>query len=216
MAYTETYFQTRKYPLKQQLLRRHVLEVLQWATHALKMPILNGNGKHALDVGCALGYTTAAIADLGYQTCGVDVSSWGIRQAKAGGGDFLVCDAQTALPFPRGAFDLVTCFDVLEHLPHPEAALVGMFEACRGALVCTTPNRKVEKPVRKLMRDYDPTHISTKTEADWKTCVAKELAVEDSVVESFYDVAGQFGGKLFFKSFRLPTYGLTVRIAAGK
>jgi ubiquinone/menaquinone biosynthesis C-methylase UbiE len=146
----------------------------------------------------------------------VDVSAWGIKQAKQSGGEFLVCEAQTALPFSADAFDLVTCFDVLEHLPRPEQALRAMVEVCRGTLVCTTPNRKVEKPVRKLMRDYDQTHISAKAEAAWKACVSENLAVRDLAVESFYDLALQFGGKLFFKSFRFPTYGLTVRIAVRK
>lgn len=216
LAYTQNYFQKRKYPLKQQLVQRHVLEVLRWATKTLDQPLLNGQGKRALDVGCAFGYTTQTLSGLGYETLGVDVSMWGARQAKMGGGEFLVCDAQAALPFQADAYDLVTCFDVLEHLPHPEEALAGMFEVCRGTLVCTTPNRKVEKPVRRLMGDYDETHISTKTQADWHECVSRNLAFEDLAVEAFYDLAVRFGGKLFFKSFRFPTYGLTVRIAARK
>mgnify|MGYP005851221937 CR=1 FL=1 len=127
----------------------------------------------------------------------------------------MVCDAQTALPVVAEAFDLVTCFDVLEHLPNPEKALLGMLEACKGALVCTTPNRKVEKPIRKMLRDYDQTHISTKTPQEWQTAAAK-LPAQSFRVEAFYDLAVRFGGKLFFKSFSLPTYGLTVRIAIRK
>lgn len=216
MAYTQEYFQNRKYPLKQQLVRRHVLEVLYWATKTLKMPLSNGSGKRALDVGCAYGYTSQALSELGYETFGVDVSAWGTSQAKLGSGEFMVCDAQNALPFSAGAFDLVTCFDVLEHLPYPEQALLGMSEVCSGALICTTPNRKVEKPLRKLMRDYDETHISVKSQVDWKACVSENLAFRDLSVESYYDLSGRFGGKLFFKSFHFPTYGLTVRIAVRK
>ncbi|MCW4001078.1 MAG: class I SAM-dependent methyltransferase [Candidatus Bathyarchaeota archaeon] len=215
LAYTQSYFQTRKYTLKQQLVKRHVLEVLQWASQTLNMPLLNGQGKQALDVGCAYGFTTQALSESGYQAVGMDVSAWGTRQAKAGSGEFLVGDAQTALPFQADTFDLVTCFDVLEHLPHPEQALYGMFKVCRGVLVCTTPNRKVEKPLRRLMRDYDQTHISTRTQAEWET-VTGRLGFGALSVESFYDLAARFGGKLFFRSFRFPTYGLTVRIAARK
>ncbi|MCL4430300.1 MAG: class I SAM-dependent methyltransferase [Candidatus Bathyarchaeota archaeon] len=216
MAYEQTYFTNRKYPHKQQLVERHVLEVLKWATQTLHTDLLDGKGKRALDVGCALGFTTQVLSGLGYQACGVDISSWGTKQAKAAsGGDFLVCDAQTALPIKTGTFDLVTCFDVLEHLPDPEKTLLGMLETCKGALVCTTPNRKVEKPIRKLLRDYDQTHISTKTHREWQTAAAK-LPAQSFGVESFYDLAVQFGGKLFFKSFSLPTYGLTVRVAVRK
>jgi 2-polyprenyl-3-methyl-5-hydroxy-6-metoxy-1,4-benzoquinol methylase len=217
MAYKQEYFTHRKYKLKQLLVERHVLEVLKWATKNLHRNLLDGQGNHALDVGCAYGYTSRVLTNLGYETCGVDISSWGIKQAKSQSDRmFLVCDAQSALPFGADKFDLVTCFDVLEHLPHPEKALFEMFEVCKGALVCTTPNKKVEKTVRKLMRDYDDTHISVKSPEAWRECVAGNLAPKNLVVEAFYDLAVRFGGKLFFKSFSVPTYGLTVRIAARK
>jgi 2-polyprenyl-3-methyl-5-hydroxy-6-metoxy-1,4-benzoquinol methylase len=216
MAYEQDYFHNRKYPLKQPLIRRHVLEVLQWTAKTLNIDLLNGEDKRVLDVGCAYGYTSHVLAELGYETCGVDVSAWGTKQAKShSGSEFLVCDAQTAMPFKAGTFDLVTCFDVLEHLPHPEEALLGMFEVSKGTLVCTTPNKKVEKPLRKLMRDYDETHISAKSPSNWKSCAAN-LACRDLKVEAFYDLAVQFGDKLFFKSFNIPTFGLTVRIAVRK
>lgn|GEM_PF-1176416 len=217
VAYEKDYFTNRKYTHKQQLVERHVLEVLKWASKRLHENLLDGQGKRALDVGCAYGYTTKVLAGLGYETCGVDISVWGTKQAKSLSlSDFLVCDAQAALPFVAERFDLVTCFDVLEHLPQPEKALLGMFESCKGALVCTTPNKKVEKLVRTLMRDYDETHINVKTPAAWMESVASNLSPKTLNVEAFYDFAVGFGGKLFFKSFSVPTYGLTVRIAARK
>jgi 2-polyprenyl-3-methyl-5-hydroxy-6-metoxy-1,4-benzoquinol methylase len=217
VAYEKDYFTNRKYTLKQQLVERHVLAVLKWASKRLHENLLDGQGKRALDVGCAYGYTSKVLAGLGYETCSVDISVWGIRQAKGlSGSDFLVCDAQTPMPFKAEPFDLVTCFDVLEHLTQPAKALLGMFEACKGVLVCTTPNKKVEKPVRRLMRDYDKTHINVKAPTAWIECVASNLSPKTLKVEAFYDLALQFGGKLFFKSFSVPTYGLTVRIAARK
>ena len=50
------------------------------------------------------------------------------------------CDA-CCLPFATGVFDLILCTEVLEHLPHPAAALRGMAHALapHGALVLTTP-----------------------------------------------------------------------------
>jgi 2-polyprenyl-3-methyl-5-hydroxy-6-metoxy-1,4-benzoquinol methylase len=217
MAYGQDYFDSRKYSHKQQLVERHVQEVLQWATKNVGENLLCGQGKSALDIGCAYGYTSRVLASLGYETVGVDVSAWGTKQAKSIlGGEFLVCDVQTPLPFNADKFDLVTCFDVLEHLPNPEKALSNMFNVCKRALVCTTPNKKVEKPIRKLMRDYDETHISVKTSADWHECAANNLATKELRVEAFHDLAFRFSGKLCFKSFSAHTYGLTVRIAATK
>lgn len=217
MAYGQDYFDTRKYSHKQQLVERHVREVLQWATKNIGEDLLCGHGKSALDIGCAYGYTSQTLSSLGYETVGVDVSAWGTKQAKSLlGSEFLVCDVQTHLPFNADKFDLVTCFDVLEHLPNPEMAVSNMFDVCKGTLVCTTPNKKVEKPIRKLMRDYDETHISAKTPADWRECIANSLAAKELRVEAFHDFTVRFSDRLFFKSFSSRTYGLTVRIAATK
>jgi len=208
VVYEQDYFSTRKYEQKKQLVERHILEVLKWASKTMNINLLNGVGKKALDVGCAYGYTSGVLAGLGYNVCGIDVSRWGIEQAKRFSRcQFLVCDVQTALPFTVEAFDLVTCFDVLEHLPSPEKALLGMFEACRDALIFTTPNKKVEKQIRKLMGDYDDTHVSAKSPPDWKGCITRNFAPKELRVAAFHDFALRFGDKLFFKSFSVPTYG---------
>jgi SAM-dependent methyltransferase len=217
VTYDQDYFSNRNYSAKQQLVKRHVLEVLKWASKATHTDLMNGQGKRALDVGCAYGYASEVLAELGYETLGTDISVWGTRQArKLVSGQFLICDAQTSLPFKAESFDLVTCFDVLEHLPNPEKALASMFESSTSILVCTTPNKKVEKPIRKLLRDYDETHISVKSPMQWRELVAGNLACSVFSVEAYYDFAVRLGGKLFFKSFRIPTYGLTVRVAVKK
>jgi len=217
LTFEQDYFSSRKYSLKEELVKRHVLEVLRWALKTADCNLLDGQGKRALDVGCAYGYTSKVLAELGYETFGVDISKWGINQAKnLSGEQFLVCDAQSNMPFKNATFDLITCFDVLEHLPYPEKALESMFDACKGMVVCTTPNKTVEKPVRKLMRDYDETHINVKSPSEWQKCISGNLDYSMLKVETFYDLAVKSGGKLFFKSFNIPNYGLTVRIVVKK
>jgi len=217
IMFERQYFSNRKYTLKKELVGRHVLEVLRWASKEMGKDLLIGQGKRALDVGCAYGYISHVLTVLGYETFGTDISNWGIKQAKnQTNGQFLVSDVQTSLPFKPQTFDLVTCFDVLEHLGHPEAALSGMFEACKGALICTTPNKTVEKPVRKLTRDYDETHVSVKSEAEWKKSITENLGGAGMNLASFFDCPVRFGGKLFFKLFNVPRFGLTVRIVVWK
>ena len=217
MAFEKDYFNSRKYLLKVGLVERHVSEVLQWASKSMCEDLLKGQGKKALDVGCAFGFTTRILVGLGYETCGVDISAYGTKQGKIlPGSQYVVCDAQTNMPFTMETFDFVTCFDVLEHLPFPEKALMNMFKVCKGTIVCTTPNREVEKPIRKLMSDYDETHISVKTPLQWEKRITEILAYHSLKVESFYDLPLRIRRKLFFKSFNIPKYGLTVRILIKK
>ncbi|MCW4024675.1 MAG: class I SAM-dependent methyltransferase [Candidatus Bathyarchaeota archaeon] len=217
MTFEETYFDKQKYTKKEQLVKRHVLSVLKWASKISKENLLCGKGKRALDVGCAYGYTSQVLTMLGYETCALDVSTWGVRQAKKGrGGEFLVCDAQTELPFEVDTFDLVACFDVLEHLVNPELALKSMFNVCGGVMICTTPNSKVEKPIRKLTGDYDETPINVKPPKEWENRIKQNLNCSLLRVEAFHDFAGAVLGKPFFKSVCIPSYGLTVRIAIKK
>lgn len=215
LAFEETYFKKRQYTHKEQLVKRHVLQVLRWASKASNFDLLKGQGKRALDVGCATGYTSSVLAELGYQTCGIDISSWGTKQAKGiAKCQYVVCDTQHYLPFLPEAFDLVTCFDVLEHLLCPEKALLNMFAASKGSLVCTTPNKKIEKAIRKFTGDYDETHVSVKSPLEWKKSVVSLGG--RSKIDAYFDFPVQLRDKLFFKSVLIPKYGLTIRIVVWK
>ena len=106
LQFEKDYFSDRKYALKKELVKRHVLEVVTWASKFSGSNLLEGTGKKALDVGCAYGYSSNALESLGYETVGVDVSAWGVKQAKGNAkGSFVVCDAQSRLPFRNRAGD---------------------------------------------------------------------------------------------------------------
>jgi ubiquinone/menaquinone biosynthesis C-methylase UbiE len=87
---------------------------MHWLTTAL-----NGrSGLRALDVGCGTGMTVARLAarpQIG-DVVGLDVSHAALELARPRA-DRWVRGSARALPFAAGCFDLVTCFDVLQHLP---------------------------------------------------------------------------------------------------
>ena len=218
MEFEKNYFRDRNYENKEKLVKRNVVEVIKWASKISGADFSLGKGKRALDVGCAYGHASAILAGWGYETYGLDLSKWGVTRAKTRSeGNCLVCDAQTRLPFKADCFDLITCFDVLEHLSFPDKAIRNMLESCRGSLICTTPNRRVEKPVRRVTRDYDETHVSVKSPSEWRNVVKAIGSYRLVKVETFYDVVAKLANSsVLFKSFKVPTLGLTVRMLVTK
>lgn len=103
-----------------------------------------------LDVGCGDGKIISVIAPRAGEVCGVDVQAKPIRMAElllegAANVRLMVYDGKK-LPFPDAAFDWVTCFDVVEHLPAVEVDgfLLELRRVLKkdGWLVMTTPNRR--------------------------------------------------------------------------
>jgi len=99
-----------------------------------------------LDVGCAMGFSLLWLKDLGYTAAeGIDRDEGMVRQCQ---GQHLavtqVEHAEAWLAERPGQFELVTAFDLVEHLP-PEEQL-GLCRAIHTALapggrfVCTVPN----------------------------------------------------------------------------
>ncbi|HKW40417.1 MAG TPA: class I SAM-dependent methyltransferase [Gemmatimonadales bacterium] len=112
-------------------------------------------GKRVLDYGCMDGVFSFALAHAGGLVVGYDVAPAAIAQARAFQGGarqpLFTLDAPT-----RGAFDLVFCCEVLEHIPDDRAfvgELVG-YLAPGGTVVGTTPvGRSFWDPDHK--RAYD-------------------------------------------------------------
>jgi 2-polyprenyl-3-methyl-5-hydroxy-6-metoxy-1,4-benzoquinol methylase len=216
LQFEKDYFTYLKYSMKGQLIARHVVESLRWGSKVLSRDLLNGSAKSALDVGCAFGYGVGALRSMGYVAWGTDISSYGLKQARKHLNEnvFGVCDVQHSLPFSK-RFDLVTCFEVLEHLENPARALENLFEVSGDVVLCTTPNKTVEQIFKKLARDFDKTHINVKTPSEWKKLIRENLNCKRVEVECFLDLSFQFANASFYKSFKLP-FGMETRIIMEK
>jgi len=123
-----------------------------------------GRGRSVLDLGCGPGYGTWLMAANGAErVVGVDRAAAKARQAErlcAGlrGCAVLVADAQR-LPFAARSFGMVTCFEVIEHVPEPERLLAELRRVLTadGVLLLTTPNRSVR--LLPLQRPRNPDHL---------------------------------------------------------
>lgn len=84
-------------------------------------------GDSILDVGCGPGFFALALADMGVEITGIDVSHCMIERARenvseySSNATFMVMDAQN-LSFPDGMFDHVVSRNVLWNLTNPERA----------------------------------------------------------------------------------------------
>jgi ubiquinone/menaquinone biosynthesis C-methylase UbiE len=108
-------------------------------------------GRAVLDAGCGVGYGTTLLASAGAaSTLGVDVSPHAIKAATAQAGAgvrFEVADIER-LDVADASFDLITCFEVIEYVEHPELALDELRRVLRpgGVLLFSSPNRGVYPP----------------------------------------------------------------------
>ena len=96
-----------------------------------------------LDVGCSTGTFAARAQQAGFQAAGIDASRWAIERAKArhSGADFSSGSLESA-SFPEQSFQVITLFDVLEHVHSPNEALacVRRWLGPGGLLILSLPN----------------------------------------------------------------------------
>lgn len=108
-------------------------------------------GKRALDVGCGAGLAAEPMARLGAEVTGVDAApeNIAIAAAHAEAGGLAIDYRQGELAaLGLGTFDLVTCFEVIEHVADKPAFLAQLAAHLApdngnggGLMVLSTPNR---------------------------------------------------------------------------
>lgn len=114
-----------------------------------------------LDVGCGVGHFLAVARELGWQVSGTEITDEAISICRSRG----IQMARGMGDLPSGSVDVVTCFEVLEHLEDPRSELAEVRRVLRagGVVYCTTPNfdslaRHVLGPRWNII-DY-PEHLS--------------------------------------------------------
>ena len=76
-----------------------------------------------LDYGCAVGLMVKVAAESGWEAVGYERSEWAAQYGRKNFGlDIVLGDGQNVPRF-EGRFDVVTMWDVVEHLEHPRAVL---------------------------------------------------------------------------------------------
>jgi 2-polyprenyl-3-methyl-5-hydroxy-6-metoxy-1,4-benzoquinol methylase len=136
---------------------------------------LTGTGALAADVGSGVGRVVELLQSQGFSVVGCELD--GTKAAAAG-----VDEADVRHWSPSHRVDVVTCIELLEHLPHRDHLSViermASWLTPTGSLVLSTPQRHslvawTERAFHVATRRgqydwWDPTHISVSTRRYWE------------------------------------------------
>ena len=109
-------------------------------------------GKRALDVGCGGGILAEAMAAKGARVTGIDLAEKPLKVAALHGMetgsavDYRLVAAETLAEEQPGAFDLVTCMEMLEHVPDPASTVAACARLAKpgGWVFFSTINRNAK------------------------------------------------------------------------
>ncbi len=107
------------------------------------------DGKQVLDVGCGGGILSESMATLGAQVTGIDMGEAPLQVARLHGlesGVSVDYQRSTAEAFAEqhpGRFDVVTCMEMLEHVPNPASVIRACATLVKpgGVVIFSTINR---------------------------------------------------------------------------
>jgi SAM-dependent methyltransferase len=129
------------------------------------------------DVGCSNGYITALIRDAltPARTVGLDPVELNLERGRRAhpGIEFRTIDLNCPLPAGHEAFDLVTCFETLEHVGRLEQAVANLLQLTRpgGTLLITVPiesgPRGLAKFLIKVALRYPLTELPPRPHRFW-------------------------------------------------
>ena len=116
-----------------------------------------------LDVGCAFGFLIEDAAESEIDAYGVDISRYALSQAPEPEiKDKVALGSAANIPFRDGIFEVVTAFEVVEHLSSPQRCLEEFYRILKdgGFLFLSTP-------IPNPSAQEDITHVSVRNPNYW-------------------------------------------------
>jgi 2-polyprenyl-3-methyl-5-hydroxy-6-metoxy-1,4-benzoquinol methylase len=152
--------------------RGHLIAAEHQARYRWAAPL--AAGVDVLDAASGEGYGAAILAQAGARrVVGVDRDPEAVLNARERAGDlaeFMLGDLRS-LPFQDAAFDVVTCFEAIEHVIDPDAVFDELRRVLRddGRLLISTPNRETYTP-------GNPHHVHEYTPSELEAALHRRFA----------------------------------------
>lgn len=155
---------------------------------AYEMAGARARNRRILDCGCNDGYGMETLMEMGAQVVGVDVNQTALQAARKRLGpeaDLRQVDGKT-LPFDDHSFDMVTSFQLIEHVSDYGSFLSEVRRVLRtdGEAIFTTPNRAIR--LAPGQTPWNPFHVTEFTDDQLRTLLEQHFS-EVSVLGLFGD-----------------------------
>lgn len=171
----------------------YVVYVFHLATYAYAAKL--ATGLRILDLGCGSGYGTAMLAREAASATGVDVAQDAITHATSryacANLRFLPIEPGRPLPFPSASFDLVTSFQVIEHVDDVPAYLreIKRVLTPSGRFIVVTPDRSArlfpfQKPWNAWhLKEYDARGLRLALEREFNNVSIEKMGAPSPFVD---------------------------------
>ena len=152
-------------------------------------------GARVLDFGCGSGYGTARLAQHAHHVVGVDVAEDAVAHANAryacGNLNFQTLSPDGLLPFPDSSFDLVTSFQVIEHVSELQRYVSEARRVLKpdGVFMVVTPDRTrrlfwFQKPWNPWhLTEYDATGLAAVLRAGFSEVTLLGMGGKSSLID---------------------------------
>jgi O-antigen biosynthesis protein len=129
--------------------------------------------KTVFDAGCAHGFLVESLWDRGVHARGRDLSSFAISKVRSDIARF--CQVGSITDSLEGTYDLVTCIEVIEHIPEAEAlkVIANLTASTSTILFSSSPTDLTE-----------PTHINVKPPIYWLMRFAEHGFAPDVLIDA--------------------------------
>jgi len=120
----------------------------------------------ALDAGCGMGNIVRGLTRVGVNAWGLDISEYAVKNCDPEiRGRVIWGDLSRDETLPKTIYDLVICYDTVEHIPNPEAVVKNLCGMSGRWLHVKAPDiRGLNKMEGAL---FDPTHITGRSIGWW-------------------------------------------------